>query len=103
MPGRGFGRPPMMSPRPADRGAVAEAIFRRLDANHDGSITKAEFVSASGRMHGPAGDRRGPGGRDGEKKKAESKKDSGKKGDAKKGESKKKDKPKKGDKDDDDK
>ena len=57
MPGRGGQddhRPPGMGGGPADRGAMAEAIFRRLDADHDGSITKAEFVSAHGRMHGPA-------------------------------------------------
>jgi EF hand len=104
MPGRGGPGPrnaQFAGRGPVDRSAIAEAIFRRLDTNHDGSITKAEFISAHGRMQGPAGVQHRPGDRDGAKKKAEFKKDAGKKGESK-SESKKNKKSKKGDKDDDD-
>jgi len=105
MPGRG-GRGPhntqFASRGPVDRSKIAEAIFQHLDADHDGSITKAEFTSAHGRMHGPADGKAHGGGRDGAKKKADGKQDAGKKVESKKGDSKKKDKGGDDEEDDDD-
>ena len=86
MPGRG-GRGPhntqFASRGPVDRSKIAEAIFQHLDADHDGSITKAEFTSAHGRMHGPADGKSHGSDRDGAKKKADGKQDAGKKKDKK--------------------
>lgn len=46
----------------ADRSARLDQIFDCLDANHDGAISRAEFLSANARpMPGPGGPGMGPG------------------------------------------